>query len=39
MKYLIDSGDTEQIARICDYYPIDGITTNPSIVAKAGKHL
>lgn len=39
MKYLIDSGDTEQIARICDYYPIDGITTNPSIVAKAGKDL
>lgn len=35
MKLLIDSADTNAIKELCDYYPIDGVTTNPSILAKA----
>lgn len=35
MEYLIDTGDIKEIARIYEYYPISGVTTNPSIVAKA----
>lgn len=25
------------IKKICDYYPVDGVTTNPSILAKSGR--
>ena len=35
MKLFIDDANTEAIRRICDLYPIDGVTTNPSILAKA----
>lgn len=34
MKYLIDSGDIKAIEHISEYYPIEGVTTNPSLVAK-----
>lgn len=37
MKLLIDDADIEQIKRICRYYPIDGVTTNPSILSKCGR--
>ncbi len=37
MKLLIDDADVEAIKRICSYYPIDGVTTNPSILAKSGR--
>ncbi len=36
MNYMIDSGDIDAIKSICEYYPISGVTTNPSIIAKAG---
>ena len=36
MKLLIDSADIEQIRKCYEYYPIDGVTTNPSILAKCG---
>ena len=39
IQYLIDSGDVEAIRNIYEYYPLGGVTTNPSIVAKAGKDL
>ena len=36
MKLLIDDARIDQIRRICDLYPIDGVTTNPTILARAG---
>ena len=36
MKLLIDDARIDQIKKIYDIYPIDGVTTNPSILAKAG---
>lgn len=37
MKLIIDDADTKAIARLVEYYPIDGVTTNPSILAKSGR--
>ena len=37
MKLCIDSADVDEIRRICEYYPIDGVSTNPSILAKSGR--
>lgn len=37
MKLLIDDADIGRIERLCRYYPIDGVTTNPSILAKCGR--
>lgn len=37
MKLLIDDADVKAIARLVDYYPIDGVTTNPSILARSGR--
>lgn len=37
MRLLIDHADIAQIKNILEYYPIDGVTTNPSILAKAGR--
>ncbi len=37
MKLYIDSADTGEIKRLYDYYPVDGVTTNPSILYKAGE--
>ena len=37
MKLLIDDADIARIKAIYNYYPIDGVTTNPSILAKYGK--
>jgi TalC/MipB family fructose-6-phosphate aldolase len=37
MKLLIDDAHIEAIKKIYDQYPIDGVTTNPSILAKVGK--
>ncbi|HOQ13885.1 MAG TPA: transaldolase family protein [Bacillota bacterium] len=39
MEYLIDSADISAIERIFNYYPIAGVTTNPSIVAASGNDL
>ena len=36
MKLLIDSANIEKIKKIYEYYPIDGVTTNPSILAAEG---
>ena len=36
MKIFLDSADAEYIARLCDTGMVDGITTNPSLLAKAG---
>ncbi len=37
MKLLIDDADTGKIRRLWEYYPCDGVTTNPSILAKSGR--
>lgn len=37
MKLLVDSADTKAIEKIMNYYPIEGVTTNPSILAKSGR--
>lgn len=34
MKLLIDDANIDQIKEIYQYYPIDGVTTNPTILAK-----
>ncbi|KGF03607.1 transaldolase family protein [Anaerococcus lactolyticus] len=36
MKLIIDDANIENIRKIYDYYPVSGVTTNPSILAKAG---
>ena len=35
MKLFIDDANIEAIKELNEYYPIDGVTTNPSILAKA----
>ena len=34
MKLMIDDANIERIKEIYEYYPVDGVTTNPSILAK-----
>lgn len=34
MLLCIDDADVMKIRRICEYYPVDGVSTNPSILAK-----
>lgn len=37
MKLCIDDADVEKIRHIYEYYPVDGVSTNPSILAKTGR--
>ena len=37
MKLIIDDAHIDLIKKIYEYYPIDGVTTNPSILAKSGR--
>lgn len=37
MRLIIDNANIADIKRLYDYYPIDGVTTNPSILAKTGR--
>ncbi len=37
MKLLIDDANVLKIKKILECYPCDGVTTNPSILAKSGK--
>lgn len=34
MLYLLDTADLEDIRKAFDIYPMDGVTTNPTIIAK-----
>ena len=38
MKFIIDDADIEKVREIWDLYPCDGVTTNPSILAKSGRN-
>lgn len=37
MKLIIDDADVTAIKRLVEYYPVDGVTTNPSILAASGR--
>ena len=37
VELLIDDAKVEAIREIYEFYPIDGVTTNPSILAKTGR--
>lgn len=37
MKLIIDDAHIEQIKNIYEFYPVDGVTTNPTILAKSGR--
>lgn len=39
MKFFIDSGDIDEIREAHDLGVIDGVTTNPSLIAKSGRSL
>ena len=34
MKYILDTADLAVIKHCIEFYPIAGVTTNPSIIAK-----
>ncbi len=34
MLYFIDSADLSAIKRCCEFYPVAGVTTNPTIISK-----
>lgn len=36
MKFFIDTADLKEIAKAADYGVLDGVTTNPSLMAKVG---
>ena len=38
MKFFIDDADIAKIKAIYDVYPCDGVTTNPSILARSGRN-
>jgi TalC/MipB family fructose-6-phosphate aldolase len=38
MKLIIDDANIEAVKRVWDLYPCDGVTTNPSILAKSGRN-
>ncbi len=38
MKLIIDDANIEAVKRVWNLYPCDGVTTNPSILAKSGKN-
>ena len=37
MKFCIDDANLDRIRRIYEFYPVDGVSTNPSILAKTGR--
>lgn len=37
MKLIIDDADINSIRKLYEYYPVSGVTTNPSILMKAGR--
>lgn len=37
MKLCIDIADVAQIRHIYEFFPVDGVSTNPSILAKTGR--
>ncbi|MBQ3053613.1 MAG: fructose-6-phosphate aldolase [Clostridia bacterium] len=38
MLYILDTANIEDIKHCNEFYPLAGVTTNPSIISKEGKH-
>lgn len=38
MKFFVDTADTEEIRELADTGLLDGVTTNPSLIAKSGRN-
>lgn len=38
MKFFVDTADTEEIRELADTGLLDGVTTNPSLIAKTGRN-
>jgi transaldolase len=38
MKFIVDFANLDQIKEVYAYYTVDGVTTNPSILAKERKN-
>ena len=36
MQFMLDSANLEQLAHCLDSYPIEGVTTNPTILKEIG---
>ncbi|MEN8919521.1 MAG: transaldolase family protein, partial [Octadecabacter sp.] len=39
MKFFVDTADVAAIAELNDLGMVDGVTTNPSIIAKSGRDI
>ncbi|PWE32156.1 fructose-6-phosphate aldolase [Maritimibacter sp. 55A14] len=39
MKFFVDTADTDAIAELNDLGMVDGVTTNPSLILKAGRDI
>ena len=39
MKFFIDSADIDAIKKFSKVGMVDGVTTNPSIIAKSGRNI
>lgn len=39
MKYFADTGNLKEIEHLYSYFPMSGVTTNPSIIAQSGMPL
>ncbi len=37
MKLFVDTGDIEEVKRAAEWGVLDGVTTNPTLIAKSGK--
>ena len=37
MKFFIDTGDVKEVRELADTGLVDGVTTNPSLIAKSGR--
>lgn len=37
MKLFVDTGDIEEVRKAADWGILDGVTTNPTLIAKSGK--
>ena len=37
MMYILDTADTAKIKELIEFFPVAGVTTNPSLIAKEGR--
>ena len=37
MKLIVDHADLDQIKEMFEYFPVSGVTTNPTIITRTGK--